>query len=213
MVELNEMEVTITETTDIVVDPTATATAIEQDAAAADALLLALQEDDGDSQYEDDDSLGDVDEDDDGNVVVRTLGARDILGSDYGSDATEDDDEDEFEEDEDLARESLLERISALRDVIPPTTRVRVVKTVTRAVEATWGAAQWVGSAAWVVSTAVMLVGLPVALELEREQFVFQQEAQMRVQQQQAQQMVQPGLGGLPGGAPPQIPGLPAPKV
>lgn len=135
-----------------------------------DPLLEALQEDDGDSEYEDD-------EEDDG------LSENDIAER-FGLDDDEDEEDDDEEEEE-----SLLERLSALVDVVPPTTRRSISRTVKNAASAAWGTAQWVGSAAWVVATAAMLVGLPVALELEREQFVFQQEAQMRAQQQQAQQV------------------------
>ncbi|KAJ3019810.1 hexokinase A [Thoreauomyces humboldtii] len=158
-----------------------------------------LQEDDGDSEYEDE-------HDDEQERDAYQSDASDLL-SEY-----EDDDGD----DSDLLEESLLERIQALRDVIPPATRASVARGVTSVTSGTWTAVQWVGSAAWVFATAAMLVALPVALELEREQFVFQQEAQMRAQQQQAQQMVQPGLGGIPGGIPggqPQLPGMPTPQI
>ncbi|KAI9103193.1 mitochondrial import receptor subunit Tom22-domain-containing protein [Phlyctochytrium arcticum] len=162
---------------------------IQGAADAEEELITSLEEDDSDSQYED--------EEEDALIVTKGL------DNDFGFD---DDDE---EEEDDLVDESLLERISALVDVIPPTTRQRVVSSVKNVVRTTWTAAEWAGSAAWVVATAAMLVGLPVALELEREQFVFQQEAQMRAQQQQAQQMVQPGMGvpGVPGAPPmPSIP-------
>ncbi|KND04803.1 uncharacterized protein SPPG_00505 [Spizellomyces punctatus DAOM BR117] len=130
--------------------------------ATEDALIATLEEDDNDSQYEDED----------GDELL-----------------SEDDIEDlEIDDEDDIQDESLLERISALVDVVPPSTRRSIVRSVKNVTSATWGAAQWVGSAAWVLATAAMLVGLPVALELEREQFVFQQEAQVRAQQQQAQQ-------------------------
>jgi import receptor subunit TOM22 len=46
------------------------------------------------------------------------------------------------------------------------------------------------GNVAWVLATTALMLAVPVALEVEREGFVIQQETQQRTQQQQAQQVL-----------------------
>jgi mitochondrial import receptor subunit TOM22 len=101
----------------------------------------------------------------------------------------EDDDEDD-EEEEEFASETLFQRIAALQDIIRPTTRVRIYKTVSSTVSSTLSALQAGGKLGWIVATSALLVVLPVALEVERETFALQQENAQRVQQMQAQQVL-----------------------
>ncbi|KAI9016970.1 mitochondrial import receptor subunit Tom22-domain-containing protein [Gaertneriomyces semiglobifer] len=184
MVELTEVSVTET-------------VVLKEGPASDDPLISALndlQEDDDDSDY--------VDEPHDESSDDESIPSdQDDLAQELEDLA--DDEEDEYED------ETLLERITALADIIPPTTRRKITSSVKGLTSNVWGATKWVGSAAWVVATGAMLVVLPVALELEREQFVFQQEAQMRQQQQQAQQMA----GGVPGAAPPKSPAFPQSRL
>ncbi|KAJ3042578.1 mitochondrial import receptor protein [Rhizophlyctis rosea] len=131
--------------------------------------------DEDDDQYEDIDALDDA-----------------ALSSDN-------DDLDADEDDDELADESLLDRIGALRDIIPPTARAKVYNGVYNTASWTWSAGRFIGSAAWVIATGALLVLLPVALELEKEAAMLQQEAQARGAQQQAQQLIgTPGAPALP---------------
>lgn len=114
-----------------------------------------------DGQYEDLDALEDA-----------------ALGSDSDEDL-----------DDDLADESLLERFAALKDVVSPTARAKVYNGIATAGSWTWSTGRFIGSAAWVIATGALLVLLPVALELEKEAAMLQQEAQARGAQQQAQQV------------------------
>ncbi|KAJ3313488.1 hypothetical protein HDV04_001917 [Boothiomyces sp. JEL0838] len=86
--------------------------------------------------------------------------------------------EEEDSDDDYLEEESLLERLAALVDIIPPTTRARVSNAVSNGVSVGFGLGKLAGSGLWVLTTAALLVFLPVGLELEREQVAFQQEQQ-----------------------------------
>ncbi|KAJ3300201.1 mitochondrial import receptor protein [Borealophlyctis nickersoniae] len=125
---------------------------------------------DDDDDYEDDDGqYEDIDDDDD---------ADDLDDADLDADY------------DDISDESLLDRFAALKDVVPPTTRAKIYGGVVKAGRWTWGTGKFLGSAAWVIATGALLVLLPVALELEKEAAMLQQEAQARVPAQQAQQLI-----------------------
>ncbi|CAO3612911.1 unnamed protein product [Cunninghamella blakesleeana] len=122
----------------------------------------------------------------------------DIVSDDNDSDYSDDED---FDDDED---ESILDRIAALKDIIPLKTRNNIssgVQTIT-----SWGktGATFVGKSAWVVTTSMLLLVLPLALEIEKEQALVAYEQEAMQQQQGAQQM----MGGFPG-QPGQFPGQP----
>ena len=98
----------------------------------------------------------------------------------------------ESEDDEvdlDVTDETVLERIQALADIIPPVTRAKMLHSLSDAGSWAFSMGQWVGSGLWILSTASLMALLPLALELERERALIDQEHQQRVQQQQAQQV------------------------
>ncbi|KAH9045028.1 mitochondrial import translocase subunit Tom22 [Lactarius hengduanensis] len=86
--------------------------------------------------------------------------------------------------------ESLLDRISALKDIVPPTTRHSIVSKVSRTASFFKRTTKIAGNVIWVVTTSALLIGLPLALILEDEAKVVAQENEMLAQQQGAQQMV-----------------------
>lgn len=109
----------------------------------------------------------------------------------YQSDS-EDDLDDEYEVKERglaLPQESVWERISALRDIIPPSTRNSIAARLSKATSYGGVAALWGGRAAWVLTTTVLLWGLPYSLAAEEEMRVQQQERDFNSQQQGAQQV------------------------
>ncbi|KAG2231632.1 hypothetical protein INT48_006388 [Thamnidium elegans] len=75
-------------------------------------------------------------------------------------------DEDDFDDED----ESLLDRIAALKDIIPLKHRNRVSNSVSTLTS--WGktGATFVGKSAWVITTSMFLLVLPLALEIEKEQ-------------------------------------------
>jgi import receptor subunit TOM22 len=108
---------------------------------------------------------------------------------------TEFDDDEMFEDEIDahsdsdsefLEEESLLERIGALVDIVPPTTRQRIANAVGNTVSFGFGLGKTVGSGLWILCTGALLVVLPVSLELERDAMAIQQEFQQRGVQQEA---------------------------
>ncbi|KAI0755266.1 mitochondrial outer membrane translocase complex, subunit Tom22 [Daedaleopsis nitida] len=81
--------------------------------------------------------------------------------------------------------ESFYERIVALADIIP---RPPLGKTA-GAVKTT---GKVVGNLVWILTTSALLIGLPLALVLEDEAKIVQQEKEMLAQQQGAQQSKPP---------------------
>jgi import receptor subunit TOM22 len=83
--------------------------------------------------------------------------------------------------------ESISQRLAALVDIVPPTTR----QSLTSKLGAAASVAKWLGNIGgniiWVVTTSALLVGLPLALALEDEAKIVQQEKEMLAQQQGAQ--------------------------
>ncbi|KAJ3207902.1 mitochondrial import receptor protein [Entophlyctis luteolus] len=91
--------------------------------------------------------------------------------------------------DNDILNETVLERLAALVDIVPATTRQRIASTMSLAVSSAKAAGAVVGKGVWVIATAALLVAVPVALEVEREGFAIGQENQQRVQASQASQL------------------------
>lgn len=101
-------------------------------------------------------------------------------------------DEDELKDDfDELKAESLWERLAALVDMVPPTTRASLAGLLSRARRSLADCGRQGGQAAWILVTGAIIVAVPVALEVEREHFVIQQEAAHQTQQQQAKLAVE----------------------
>ncbi|KAI7888147.1 mitochondrial outer membrane translocase complex, subunit Tom22 [Mucor mucedo] len=94
-------------------------------------------------------------------------------------------DEDDFDDED----ESLLDRIAALKDIIPLKHRNRMSNSVSTL--SSWGktGATFVGKSAWVITTSMFLLVLPLALEIEKEQALVAYEKEA-MQQQGTQQML-----------------------
>ena len=105
------------------------------------------------------------------------------------SDETSDDEEDVLERGLVVPQESVWERISALKDIIPPSTRQSIASNLSRA--SSYGSFTLLvgGKLAWVVTTTALLWGLPYALAVEDEMRISQQERDMLSQQQGSQQV------------------------
>ncbi|KZP33523.1 mitochondrial import translocase, subunit Tom22 [Athelia psychrophila] len=88
--------------------------------------------------------------------------------------------------------ETLYDRIAALVDIVPPTTRHTLSSRFSAATSFIKAGGKLAGNIVWIVTTSALLVGLPLALSLEDEAKIVAQEQEMMAQQQGAQQM----LGG-----------------
>lgn len=92
--------------------------------------------------------------------------------------------------------ETLFDRLAALRDVVPPSTRQAIAQRISTVSSYGSTAFVWGGRAAWVLTTTALLFGLPYALAVEDEMRVVQQERDMASQQQGAQQVGPAARGG-----------------
>jgi len=88
--------------------------------------------------------------------------------------------------------ETLYDRLAALVDIVPPTTRHSISSRVSKAASFVKRGGKLAGNIVWIVTTSALLIGLPLALSLEDEAKIVAQEQEMLAQQQGAQQM----LGG-----------------
>ncbi|SAM76902.1 related to TOM22-mitochondrial outer membrane import receptor complex subunit [Ustilago bromivora] len=91
-----------------------------------------------------------------------------------------------------LKQETLWERISALRDIIPPSTRRSIASTFNTTTSYAFTGSLLAGKLVWVVTTSALLVGLPFALAVEDESRIAAQEKEIMAQQQGAQHMMAP---------------------
>ncbi|KNG83671.1 mitochondrial import receptor subunit tom22 [Aspergillus nomiae NRRL 13137] len=102
--------------------------------------------------------------------------------------------ESEISEDSDveLDGETFYERLSALKDIIPPSARRQVNSTVSSITSFTKSSLMFSGRALWVISTSAFLVGIPFALAYaEEEQYVQMEREQGMIKG--ANEMLTPG--------------------
>lgn len=88
--------------------------------------------------------------------------------------------------------ETFFDRVAALVDIVPPTTRYSISARVSKTVSALKSAGKLAGNVVWIVTTSALLVGLPLALSLEDEAKIVAQEKEMLAQQAGAQQVRTP---------------------
>jgi len=85
--------------------------------------------------------------------------------------------------------ESFFDRVAALVDIVPPTTRHSIASRISKTASILKRGGKLVGNVVWVVTTSALLVALPLALTLEDEAKIVAQEKEMLEQQQGAQQV------------------------
>lgn len=83
-----------------------------------------------------------------------------------------------------IEKESFVDRLTALVDIIPPTTRHSISKSLSKGTSVLKSSGRFVGNAVWIFSTSALLVALPLALVLEDETKIVQQEREIMAQQQ-----------------------------
>ncbi|EIE86220.1 hypothetical protein G6F57_001254 [Rhizopus arrhizus] len=118
-------------------------------------------------------------------VSAEQYEQQEVLSEEDYSDFSDDEDFD----DED---ESLLDRITALKDIIPLKHRNRISSSVSTLTSWSKTGATFVGKSAWVITTSMFLLVLPLALEIEKEQALVAYEKEA-MQQQGTQQMLNAG--------------------
>ena len=85
--------------------------------------------------------------------------------------------------------ESFFDRIVALKDIVPPTTRHNISTRVAQSASVVKRGGKILGNIIWVLTTSTLLIGLPLALIIEDEAKAEAQEKEMLEQQQGVQQV------------------------
>ena len=85
--------------------------------------------------------------------------------------------------------ETIADRLYALKDMVSPSTRQKLSQTWSKTYSWGYWGGRLLGNGAWIITTSALLVGLPLALSIENETMMVQQEKEMLAQQQGAQQV------------------------
>jgi len=88
-----------------------------------------------------------------------------------------------IEDDDDIANETYKDRLIALKDIVPPSTRLEAVRKWQQATSWVSTGSKWAGNAVWIITTSALLVGLPLALAVEDEARIVGQEKELQMQQ------------------------------
>lgn len=125
------------------------------------------------------------------------MGSRNAITHKLTSPASDSDNISLASDDDDLTSETLLDRLIALQDMLPPTQRRFLTNTANTVTSWAKTGALFSGKALWVVSTSLLLLGVPWALAYAEEQQMIEMEREMQMQQQANQMLTQPGeVGG-----------------
>ncbi|KAK3703440.1 mitochondrial import receptor subunit Tom22 [Vermiconidia calcicola] len=96
-------------------------------------------------------------------------------------------------DDDDALDETFLDRVAALKDIVPPTYRKKLSNASSTGYGWAAKALGMGGKTLWVVSTSALLLGVPWALAFSEEQQVQEMEREMRMQQSANELLTQPG--------------------
>ncbi|CAG7846526.1 SubName: Full=Uncharacterized protein {ECO:0000313/EMBL:CCA70190.1} [Serendipita indica DSM 11827] len=94
----------------------------------------------------------------------------------------------------DVEKETILDRIVALVDIVPPQTRHNISTTVSSVASKVHTTGRVFGNILWVIATSVVLVGVPLALALDDEAKATQAEREMGSQPGQIGMMGPAGM-------------------
>jgi len=94
--------------------------------------------------------------------------------------------------------ESLYDRITALKDIVPPQTRAKLSSVAGTAMNAASNTFSYGGKGLWVICTSVLLLGLPYALAFQEEQMMQEEERQRQLMSEGASGII--NAGGEQGG-------------
>ncbi|PGH17612.1 hypothetical protein AJ79_00973 [Helicocarpus griseus UAMH5409] len=119
-----------------------------------------------------------------------------VLESDEDDDFTDTDSEFSTESYDDAVPEdeTLYDRITALKDMIPPQSRHKITSTISSLTNFAKSTVSFGGKTLWVLSTSAFLLGVPWALALAEEQQYVQMEREQGMIKG-ANEMLTPGAG------------------
>jgi import receptor subunit TOM22 len=87
------------------------------------------------------------------------------------------------DEEEYMPDETFADRLAALKDIVPPTYRKHLSNTLSTTSSWVQTTLNYGGKTLWVVSTSVLLLGVPWALAFAEEQQMAEMEREMKMQQ------------------------------
>ncbi|KAG4301762.1 hypothetical protein PCANB_001993 [Pneumocystis canis] len=111
----------------------------------------------------------------------------DVLDVDSTSDSS-----DFSSDDESILDESFLERLQALKDIIPATFRAQIFQKMSLTFSTIRSILYFGGKTLWVVITSVLLLGTPLVLAIEEEERMIAYDKEFKMQQK-AHEVLAPG--------------------
>jgi import receptor subunit TOM22 len=87
------------------------------------------------------------------------------------------------EDDDSLQNETILDRIVALKDIVPARQRNAITRLFSKSYSYGSMATHIGGKAVYILITSVLMVGIPYALAVDEERMISEQERQMQLQQ------------------------------
>lgn len=97
--------------------------------------------------------------------------------------------------------ETLAERLSALRDIVPPTARGWISSKVSSAADFGSSSLWFAGKALWFVSSTALLLGVPFAICVTEEQQVMAMEQEFKMREVGSEAMTEGGTAEKVGAA------------
>ncbi len=120
--------------------------------------------------------LTQLEEDSENEILEQTAGNLVLDDGFTDTDSEVSDDEDDFF---DIENETFVERIIALKDILPPQQRTNIVNFANGVTNFATSSVTNTGKFIWVITTSVLLVGTPLALSILSEQQLIEQEKEM----------------------------------
>lgn len=102
---------------------------------------------------------------------------------DYSDTQSEVSDDDYEDDDYDLENETLLERLAAFKDIVPPQYRSQIAQVTSSAYSTISSSISFGGKALWILTTSSLLLGVPLSLSILSEQQLVEMEKEMKLTQ------------------------------
>ncbi|GMG21088.1 unnamed protein product [Ambrosiozyma monospora] len=112
------------------------------------------------------------------NTIARTKEEDDSEAEDSDAELEDSDYEDDFNE-----NETILERLDALKDIIPLEHRIALLQSCSTGVSLLQKSMLKLGSGLWILGSSVLLLGVPLGIAIVGEQKLLELENQMSLQQ------------------------------
>lgn len=116
---------------------------------------------------------------------AQDAGAEASQDDEYSDVESDSDSDAEFEEDDvdDIANETIADRIVALKDALPPSYRYTLAGVSAKVGSAVQTTASFAGKSLWIITTSSLLLGVPLALSIIGEQQLIEMEREMKMTQ------------------------------